>query len=207
MLVDKSIKQYMDLLSSKEPAPGGGSVSAISGALGVSAMQMVCSLSMGKKDLEENTKFLSDKYENAEDFKRFFLNAIDEDCRAYPRVIASYRLPKATREERLIRAREIQDAYKFAAQIPFSIGKRAYEFLDELESIIGFSNKNVITDAYVSAVQLEACIDGAFINVSINLKFINDKDFVNDLDGQMEFMIKDSKLKINRIKDRIQRII
>lgn len=207
MLVDNSVKDYMDVLSSDQPAPGGGSVSAVSGALGVSIMQMVASLSIGKKGLEDHQEAIKNLFDKADVYKEFFIKAIDEDSKCYPKVISAYRLPKDTDEEKEIRTEEIQKAYKYATEIPFSIGQKAHEFIDLLDDLIDISNKNIITDAYVSASQLDTCVDGALINARINLKYIKDKDFVDEKTEKIEFILKDSREKLDRIRVKIRNIM
>ncbi len=207
MLVDHSIKEYLSVLSSDAPSPGGGSVSAVSGGLGVSIMQMVCSVSMGTKGLEDEREFFQEVYENAESFKKYFLNAIDEDSYAYPRVISAYKMPKDTEEEKKIRLATIQEAYKYAASVPFEIGQMAHKFIALLEIIIHRANKNVITDAYVSAEQILACIDGAFVNVKVNLNYIKDEEFVNRLDEEMKSILEDSIKRLEKVKEDINNMI
>ncbi|MDO5027288.1 MAG: cyclodeaminase/cyclohydrolase family protein [Tissierellia bacterium] len=207
MLINNSIKDYMDDLSSDRPAPGGGSVSAVSGSLGVSIMQMVCSLSIGKKGLEDYQDILVDMLDKSQAYKDYFLQAIDEDCNCYPSIISAYRLPKNSDQEKKDRLEQIQKAYKYATEIPFTIGQKGHEFLDLLEKVIDISNKNIITDAYVSANQMQACIDGALINAKINLNYIKDQEYREDIEKKIEFILEDSKLRLDVIRTKIKNMI
>ena len=101
----------------------------------------------------------------------------------------------------------IQQGYKHAANVPFGIGKKAYEFLPLLEQTIDNGNKSAITDAYVSAVQLFAAIDGAFINVRINLSSIKDKEFVDKYNEEMDIMLIDANKRVTLIKEKINTMI
>lgn len=207
MLINESIIDYLNILSSDKPSPGAGSVAALNGALGVSLMQMVINLSIGKKELKSCEKILKEKNNQAEIYKRFFLNAIDEDCSAYPKVLNAYKLSKNTEEEKKIRYEKIQEAYKYATNIPFNIGKKAFEFLNIIDELIVYSNKNVITDAYAAVIELEACIEAAFINVDINLKFIEDKSFRLEIEEEIKSIKEGSKTKSEEIKNRIKKLM
>lgn len=207
MLVEKNYKGYLDELSSNSPSPGGGSVSAISGGLAVSTMQMVCSVTIDKKGYEEYSDHFKNLYNKAQEFKDFFINAVDEDSEAFSLVIQAFRMPKATEEEKKARLTAIQQGYKHAAKVPFEIGKKAYEFLPLLEQTIDNGNKSAITDAYVSAVQLFAAIDGAFINVRINLSSIKDKEFVDKYNEEMDIMLIDANKRVTLIKEKINTMI
>lgn len=203
MLVDLNYRQYLEILSSNKPAPGGGSVSAASGGLAVSLLQMVCNLSIGKKNLSDYDHLYEDIISELEEYNEFFINSVDEDSQAFNLVIDAFKLPKSTDEEKAYRSRKIQEGYKHAAKVPFGVGEKAYKFIDYLEKILDKSNQSAITDVYVSAIQARACIEGAFANVSINLSSIKDKDFVNEYNDKMDYILEDSRKRIDSIKEYI----
>lgn len=203
MLVDKSYKEYLDLLSSDSPSPGGGSVSAASGGLAVSLMQMVCNLSLGKKDLQAYQDEIKGHLDASKEYKDFFIKSVDEDSEAFNLVIKAFRLAKETEEEKMARSQQIQLGYKHAAQVPFDVMKKAYDFLGHLEALVDITNQSAITDIHVSALQILACMEGAFANVTINLASIKDEDFVLEKKQAMEMMLKDAKGRIDELKNTI----
>lgn len=207
MLVEKNYKEYLEILSSDSPSPGGGSVSALSGGLSVALMQMVCSLSMNKKGLEEHRDTFIQYFNEAQEYKEYFVTSVDEDSEAFSLVIDAFKLPKNTETEIQARKEAIQVGYKHAAQVPFEVGAKAYEFLDFLENMVDISNKSAITDVYVSALQLLACIQGAFVNVRINLSSIKDEDFVNEKTLEMEKILTNAQDRVNNIKMQIEKML
>lgn len=207
MLVEKNYKEYLEILSSDSPSPGGGSVSALSGGLSVALMQMVCSLSMNKKGLEEHRDTFIQYFNEAQEYKEYFVTSVDEDSEAFSLVIDAFKMPKNTETEIQARREAIQVGYKHAAQVPFEVGAKAYEFLDFLENMVDISNKSAITDVYVSALQLLACIQGAFVNVRINLSSIKDEDFVNEKTLEMEKILTNAQDRVNNIKMQIEKML
>lgn len=200
MLVEKNYKEYLEVLSSNEPAPGGGSVSAMSGGLAVSLLQMVSQLSINKKGLEEY-KNLHDKVLNeTQQYKDFFIKAVDEDSNAFNLVIEAFKLPKGSNE----RKHQVQEGYKHAATVPFNVGLKAYELLDYIESVVDYCNESAITDIYVSALQTQACIEGAFANVSINLGSIKDESFVYEYKVKMDEILLKTKERVDILKEKIE---
>ncbi len=187
-LINLDYSAYMDELSSKSPAPGGGSVSAISAGLAVSLFQMVINLSIDKKGYEEHRNLYEDLRDRSEAYKDFFTRAVDDDSEAFNDVIRAFRMAKESEEEKKLRSKAIQEGYKHAADVPFEVGKKAYEFYDFLEALVEKCNENSITDIAVSGLQLRAALYGAFYNVRINLTSIKDEEYVKLRLGQMEEM-------------------
>lgn len=207
MLVDLDYKGYLEVLSSNEPAPGGGSVSALSGGLSVSLLQMVCNLSIGKKGLEEFDELYHQVLKETQEYKEFFIRSVDEDSDAFNLVIEAFRLAKSTDEEKKHRSEMIQKGYKHAANVPFNVGLKANDFIEYQEKLVDNCNQSAITDIYVSALQARACIEGAFANVYINLSSIKDDDFVSEYKQRMSQVLNDSKKRVERIKEKIEIVI
>lgn len=207
MLVNLDYKGYLDVLSSNEPAPGGGSVSALSGGLAVSLLQMVCNLSIGKKGLEEYQELYIEILKETNEYKEFFIKSVDEDSDAFNLVIEAFRLPKITDEEKKHRSEMIQKGYKRAANVPLNVGLKAYDFIKYQEKLVDNCNQSAITDIFVSALQTRACIEGAFANVYINLSSIKDEMFVKEYKDKMTQILEDSEKRINEIKQKIEKVI
>jgi len=194
MLIDMKLKDFIDELSSDKPAPGGGSASALSASLGVALYIMVMNLTKGKKFYseysEEVKKGIDDSMEKMEFFKRELEALIDEDTNAYNRVMAAFKLPKNTEEEKRIREEEIQKAYKIAIDVPYKTAKISLDALKMFEFGARYGNPNAITDIAVGCNLLYSGIVGALYNVRINLNSIKDEMFVNEMKMECDDILK-----------------
>jgi glutamate formiminotransferase / formiminotetrahydrofolate cyclodeaminase len=177
-LIDMNLKAFMDETASDSPAPGGGSVSAYMGALGVALGTMVANLSSHKRGWDERWKEFSDWAEKGKAIQNSLLQMVDEDTRAFNRLIEAFSLPKKTEEEKKLREIAIQEATKNATLVPLKVMETAYPGFELINEMINKGNPNSISDAGVGALALRACIKGAFLNVKINASGLNDKGFV-----------------------------
>ena len=202
-LISLNIKQFLSELSSSSPAPGGGSVAALSGALSSSLSSMVCNLTIGKEkyiDFEEEIKKI---LKNIKKIKSKLTDLIDKDTNAFNDVIKAFKMPKNNENEIELRKQAIQEGYKKAALVPFETAKTCYMILDLAEILVEKGNKNSITDVAVSALMANAGVKSAILNVKINLGSINDKNFVKDINKELEFIEKKSDKKTNEIINNI----
>ena len=183
MLVNCSVKEFIEQVDSAKPAPGGGSVAALVGALGISLSGMYGHLTVGKKvfeQLDDSTKKdFAKALEQLHVLENKLLGLVDEDAKLYPKILASYRLPKITEEEQKLRAQAIYEATILAIEGPYTIAKCAYEALEQIEILLPFGNKNAISDAACAIVLLEATIETAIINMEINLASLEDQSYKN----------------------------
>ena len=206
-LINLDYQKYLEELSSNSPAPGGGSVSAISGGLGVSLFQMVVNLSINKKGYEEYRESYERLMEESKAYQEFFIRAVDDDSDAFNDVIKAFRMPKETEEDKEARRKAIQAGYKHAADVPFEVGKKAYDFYGFLEDIVDKCNENSITDIAVSGLQLRAALYGDFYNVRINLFAIKDEDYVKSRLEEMEKMEEDLVRREKELMEKINKIM
>ena len=176
-LTDKSLKEFMNEVASESPAPGGGSVSAYLGALGVALGTMVANLSSHKSGWDNRWKEFSDWAEKGKTIQNDLLQLVDEDTAAFNDIMAAYRLPKKTEEEKHERDIAIQKAAENATLVPFKVMETAFSGFDLIREMVENGNPNSITDAGVGALALGACIRGAFLNVRINVSGLHDKKF------------------------------
>lgn len=174
-LVEMTVRGFADELSTDSPAPGGGSVAALCGALGGALGAMVPNLTVGKKGLEENWDAMCDAAPKGQELKDWFLHAVDEDTAAFNRVMDCMRLPKKTDEEKAARDAAIQDATREATLVPFRVLERSLEVLDLAGESVNKGNPNSMSDAGVAALCAQTCAEGAYLNVVINLGGITDK--------------------------------
>ncbi|MCX7950652.1 MAG: cyclodeaminase/cyclohydrolase family protein [Clostridiales bacterium] len=181
-----TIQDFTKDLASSSPAPGGGAVAALSGSLAASLTSMVINLTINKKKFMEYDEEIKKKFNEylakCEELRMDFLEDIDRDIEAFNEVMAAYKLPKDTDEEKAQRHKAIQRAMVEAFRVPYSVADKAYSMFDMVEFVAEYGNQNAITDAGVAAIQILAAIEAAILNVRINLSSIDDLDLVSDVD-------------------------
>lgn len=181
MLSELSIKEYMQLLASDAPAPGGGSASALCGAQGVGLCAMVAALTVGKKKYEEHHELCAGVFEEARRLTSSMTKLIDEDTAAFNLVSAAYKLPKETDEQKAERSKAIAEAMLSATMVPYETLNLSLEALKLCQRLIGKSNPNCASDIGVGALNLLSCARGAWLNVLINLPSLADKEHAERL--------------------------
>ena len=179
-LAELKTAEFVDLLASDAPAPGGGSAAALEGALGAALTAMVCGLTVGKKKYAEFQELAEEAQKKATDLKARFVDVMDRDTEAFNVVSAAFGMPKATDEEKAARSAAIQEGLKGCTKTPFEMMELAAETLELTASILGKSNDSAASDLGVSALSLRAAIQGAWLNVLINIGSLKDKDLAED---------------------------
>lgn len=177
-LVDLSLRDFASVLGSDAPAPGGGSAAALSGANGISLTKMVCELTLGKKKYADVQDVIADIHHKSGILQEQLLAAIDKDTDAFNLVSAVFEMPKETDEEKAARRAAMQSALKEAAQSPYDMMVVMVEALEVTRKAVGKSNTNAASDLGVAALSLKAGLQGAWLNVLINLSGIKDDSFV-----------------------------
>ena len=180
-LVSMTLTDFANETASGSPAPGGGSIAAYVGALGISLGTMAANLSSHKKGWDDRWKEFSDWAEKGEQYKSELLKLVDADTAAFTKIMDAFALPKATDEEKATRTQAIQAATKYAIEIPFRVMQTAYESMEVIKAMVINGNPNSVTDAGVGALCARAAVIGAFMNVRINATGYNDKTFTNDI--------------------------
>jgi len=180
-LVSMTLTAFADETASESPAPGGGSIAAYIGALGAALATMVANLSSHKKGWDERWEEFSDWAEKGETYKNELVKLVDADTKAFNQIMTAFGLPKATTEEKNARTKAIQDATKFAIEIPFKVMQTAYASLKVIKAMAEIGNPNSVSDAGVAALCVRSAVMGAFMNVRINAAGYDDKDYVNDI--------------------------
>lgn len=167
-LVDLTLKDFMEETASESPAPGGGSVSAYMGAMGAALSTMVANLSSHKRGWDERWEEFSNYAERGKAIQEQLLHLVDEDTRAFNGIMQAFGLPKKSGEEKLARQEAITSATLHAIRIPFMVMETAYQCFELAEAMAAEGNPNSVSDAGVGAIALQACIEGAWLNVKIN---------------------------------------
>jgi glutamate formiminotransferase/formiminotetrahydrofolate cyclodeaminase len=180
-LVDMNLRAFAWETSSESPAPGGGSISAYVGALGASLGAMVANLSSHKRGWDERWEEFSNWAVVGMKLQEKMLHLVDEDTRAFNRIMESFGLPKNTEEEKQHRAQAIENASKYAMEIPFITAQKAFESMDLMKQMVLHGNPNSVTDAGVGALCARTAVLGAVMNVRINASGIKDKEFTERL--------------------------
>ena len=176
-LVDLQLDGFLDLLSTDAPAPGGGSVAALCGALSCSLASMVAVLTFGKKGYEATFSEMEAVGCQAQQLKDEFMLDIDRDTDAFNQVMAAWRLPKKTAEEILARKKAVAEATKLATLVPLGVLLRCQQAAELAAYVAEHGNKNSLSDAAVAASAIRTAAEGAFLNVCINLPGLEDQDF------------------------------
>lgn len=180
-LVNMKLHDFADETASESPAPGGGSIAAYVGALGVSLATMVANLSSHKKGWDERWKEFSDYAAQGQHLKKELIKLVDADTAAFNKIMEAFALPKSTAEEKLKRTDAIQAATKYAIEIPFKVMQTAAAAMPLAKAMAKIGNPNSVSDAGVGALCVRSAVMGAFMNVRINAAGYADKNFVTDI--------------------------
>jgi glutamate formiminotransferase/formiminotetrahydrofolate cyclodeaminase len=191
-LVSMPVDRFVDEVSSDSPAPGGGSVAALAGSLGAALAAMVANLTVGKKGYESAWADLSALAERAQEVKAALVRAIDEDTEAFNGVMAAMRLPKGTPEEQAARARAIDEGYQQAARVPLGTARLCLQAIELAGEAARKGNVNSASDAGVAAQVGRAGVEGAALNVLINLGSIKDEAFKTDCREHVQRLAADA---------------
>ena len=182
-LADMQVTQFCDVLASDAPAPGGGSTAALEGALGAALTAMVCGLTTVGKSREkyaEYQEFVLASQKKALDLKARFLDVMDRDTEAFNVVSAAFGMPKATDEEKAARSAAIQKGLEGCTRTPFEMMELAAETLELTAELLGKTNDSAASDLGVSALSMRAAIQGAWLNVLINIGSLKNKELAED---------------------------
>jgi len=203
LLSEKKLNDFIDELSSDSPAPGGGSIAALNGAIASALGAMVANLTHGKKGYEPNWSSIAETGFWLQTQKKMFLDDIDRDTDSFNDVMAAIRLPKKTENERQSRHKAMQQAYLHATLIPFEVMNRAFSMIDSLALIIEQGNQNSLSDAGVAALNLQTALESAFMNILINLPSLENSNLVNDLKTEATTLKEEAIHRIEALKRKI----
>ncbi len=195
----RTLKMFLDDLASSSPAPGGGSVAALSGALGAALTSMVCNLTIGKKKYTDVDADMKKILAQAEELRSTFTTLIDTDTLAFNKVMEAYGLPKDTEPQKALRSAAIREATKEATLVPLEVMKHCIDALALAQEVASRGNTNSISDAGVSALMLHAACEGAALNVRINLNSLADSDFVGWKTDEVASLLSTSRMMLDEI--------
>jgi formiminotetrahydrofolate cyclodeaminase len=191
MLVKLPVEEFSQVLGSNSPAPGGGSVAALSGSLGASLVSMVCKLSIGKADYEAFQVELVEALNQAHILSDSLLERVDLDTEAFNSVMAAFKMAKQTGDEKKARSEAIQTGFKQAVQSPLGIARECLEVLRLTKNLLGKSNSSALSDLGVASLQAYAGLEGAIMNVKINIPSIRDENFTTDTSREISALLEE----------------
>lgn len=180
-LVDMNLKEFADETASESPAPGGGSIAAYSGVLGVALGTMVANLSANKRGWDDRWEAYSKWAEKGQQYKNELLNLVDEDTNAFNKIMEAFRLPNTNEEDKKARNTAIQQATKYAIEIPFKVMTTAFQSMEVMKAMAESGLEASVSDAGVGAACARTAVIGAFLNIKINTGGLEDKKYANDI--------------------------
>ncbi len=180
-LIDLKVKDYLGVLKSDAPAPGGGSVSALAGAQGAGLLLMVCELTLGKEKYKDFEDVINEIRPELEEAEKALTEGVDRDTEAFDLVMKAYGMPKSTGEEKAARRDAVQKGTIASTEAPLENMEHALRALEAAEKIAGKFNPNCMSDFGVGVMNLKLCIQGAYMNVKINLPGIKDENTAGEL--------------------------
>jgi glutamate formiminotransferase/formiminotetrahydrofolate cyclodeaminase len=204
-LVNLKVADFVDEVSRDTPAPGGGSIAALAGAIGSALASMVVNLSVGKGEYDDRYEELCELADRAQDIKDQLLRAVDEDTEAFKEVIAGIRMPKDTAEQLEARSKAIRAGYRTAAEVPLQTAKLCRAVLDLCQQAADIGNEAVMSDAGVGALMARAGVQGAIHNVRINLPHTKDEAFIDSMTRELGTLLSESRDLCESIQEQVER--
>lgn len=199
MLANLKITEYLEKAAAGTAVPGGGSVAALNAALAAGLTAMVANLTIGKKGYEAVAEEMNDIANKTTELREKLTAAIDRDAEAYSEVMAAFKLPRATNQEKELRKLAIQKAFKHAALVPMEVANQAVKVLDLAGRAVAGGNKNAVTDGLVAAMNARTAALAALYNVKINLGSIDDDEFVKKLTREINDLEQQAREKEKEI--------
>jgi glutamate formiminotransferase/formiminotetrahydrofolate cyclodeaminase len=203
-LIKMNLREFCNETLSDSPAPGGGSVAALMGALGASLGGMVANLSAGKRGWDDKLEYFSSWAVKAQQLKDELLSLVDEDTAAFNKVMDAFALPKESTEEKAARAEAIERATKYAAEVPLKVMETASKSYQLLSEMAEKGNPASVSDVGVGALATRACIEGAALNVRINLGQLKDEKFRTDLHNRVRKISADSEARFREVMELVE---
>lgn len=188
-LTEKPVTTFLDELASSAPAPGGGSVAALAGALGAALVSMVCNLTVGKKKYADVQEEIEALLKRSEALRRELVGFLEEDVHAYTVVSEAMKMPRETEEEKAKRAAALDKALKDATAVPLKVAKACVEVMELCRPVAEKGNVNAVSDAGVAVLLAEAGLRSAALNVFINLGQIKDENFVSAKRAELDSLL------------------
>lgn len=206
-LADMQVTQFLQVTASDAPAPGGGSVAALEGALGAALTAMVCTLTEGKKQSAGHRDFVLQVQAEASALQEKFIDVMDRDTQAFMVVSRAYAMPKATEEEKAARSAAIQQGLIGCTETPFEMMMLAAETIRLTQSLLGRFNESAASDLGVAALSLRAAVQGAWLNVLINIGSLKDRELAESYRSRGEELVKTVLELADRVYEKVLTLV
>ncbi len=192
-MFEHRLDDFLDVLASSEPAPGGGAVAALSGALACSMISMVCNLTIGKKKYANVQNEVEEILHKSEELRHNFKELVEQDAEAFNDVMGAMKMSKNTDEGKVLREEALQHALQKATFVPLRTMEHAGEAIKLAHRIAQIGNKNVISDAGVAGIMAESAMSAGWMNVVVNINSVEDQEFVDRIANRAEDIIDDAE--------------
>ncbi|WP_414698024.1 cyclodeaminase/cyclohydrolase family protein [Peptacetobacter sp. AB845] len=206
-IVDKSCVEFIEVLSSREPVPGGGGAAAFVGAIGVALGNMVANLTIGKKKYAEYEDEIKELLREAKEIEAELLSMVDRDAECFMPLSQTYGLPTSTEEEREYKTKRMEVVLKQACEIPYKAAKVCFRAIKIHEDIVDKSSKIVISDIGVGVQCLRACLLGSKLNVKINTKSMKDREYADKISKEVNEIVEDGIAICDQVFERVIEIM
>jgi formiminotetrahydrofolate cyclodeaminase len=185
-LIKMTVQDFIEQLASASPTPGGGSASALAGAMAAAMVEMACNLTIGREKFRDVEEEMRTVLARAKELRQLMLDAVDEDTKSYDAVSQAYKMPRDSDAEKAERTAAIQSALQYASEVPLKVAKAVAEASELAGIAMQKSNPNVASDARVARLLADAARDGAIANVEINLGSITDEGFIERMREELK---------------------
>jgi len=189
-LTDKPVTVFLEELASSAPAPGGGSVAALSGALGASLVSMVCNLTIGRKKYAEVEDKMQKILTQSESLRAELTQLLEDDVAAFSQVSKAMKMPRDTEEQKTVRTAALQDALKKATDVPLRVAEACVKVIELCGPVGEMGNINAVSDAGVGVLTAETGLRSAALNVLINLAWLDDEEFIAERNAQLDGLLE-----------------
>lgn len=204
LLIDMPIRKYMEILRTDAPAPGGGGVSGIGATQGIALTLMVTELTIGKEKYKEYWQLNEKVREDCLKLYKKLLLAADEDKEAFLELSKAYKLPKETEAQKEEKKEKLAEASFKATEAPFSVMELSFEAIKQTDKLVGYSNKMAASDLGVAAINLYCACRSAWLNVKINLPYLNEAEKAKNFQIKGEEILKEAKTLSESIYKRVE---
>lgn len=205
MYLDRPLQNYLDDLASAQPTPGGGSASALSGAMGAALASMVSRLTLGKPDYADVQTEIETLVQKAEQLRTRFQQLMQDDIDAYGKLSASFKLPRATAEEKAARTKAIQESLATAALVPLTMAESAAELVQHCLRIAQIGNARVLSDIATAAGLAVSAADGASWMVRVNVDSMKDQDLAKSLNDRLQQALQTLSTVSQQVKETVEK--
>lgn len=196
MYTEKPLRHFLDKLCSNSPEPGGGSASALTGAIAAGLAGMLAALTINKKGYEEVQSVMEESFKQATQLKEDFLDLLQKDTEAFDDAAKAFKLPKDSEEERRKREEAIERGLLKASEVPFAVMEKSLETARLASNVMKKGNEMAITDGAIAALFAEAAAIGGMINVRINFKWMKNKEYVKRTEKRLDLILDEvSKIR------------